>query len=64
MIVAQIRSWITVCGLLASGVFVYLQLAVIGVICTYCMVSAGVSVLLFGLGMYVLKRYPVFLRKA
>lgn len=44
----------TVLGLLASVVFVYLQVAVIGAWCLYCMASATTSTLLFVLGMYVL----------
>ncbi|MBI2436814.1 MAG: vitamin K epoxide reductase family protein [Candidatus Magasanikbacteria bacterium] len=52
IVIARIRSWTTCIGFGASFVFVYLQLFVIGIICTYCMVSAGTSTLLFILGVY------------
>ncbi len=57
--VAVLRSWFTVVGLVASAIFVYLQLVVIKQICLYCMVSATTSTLLFILGMYILKKYQV-----
>lgn len=34
-------------GLVASGYFVYLQLSVIGALCTYCLVSAGTTALVW-----------------
>ena len=42
---------LTILGFLASGYFVYLQLAVIEKICQYCMLSAATSTLLFVLGL-------------
>lgn len=59
----RVLQWVsrfTVAGLLASAVFVYLQVAVIGAWCLYCVASAVTSTLLFALGMWVLSRikYP------
>jgi uncharacterized membrane protein len=56
-VVAKLRSYLTSVGFLASAVFVYLQIFVIGLICTFCMVSAGTSTILFILGIYILKKY-------
>lgn len=55
----RVLRWVarfTVAGLLASAVFVYLQVAVIGAWCLYCVASAVTSTLLFVLGMWVLLR--------
>lgn len=49
-------SFFTIIGIIASAYFVYLQLFVIKQICQYCMISAGTSTVLFGMGVYVRKR--------
>lgn len=51
---ARLRGHMTWLGLLASSVFVYLQLVVLKQICTYCMLSALDSTLLWIMGMYSL----------
>lgn len=43
-------------GLLASLYFLYLQLFVIGAVCLYCLGSATTSVLLFVLGILLVRR--------
>jgi uncharacterized membrane protein len=48
-------SILTIFGLLATLWFLYLQAFVIREFCTYCLISAVTSGVLFGLGMYVLK---------
>ena len=40
----------TIVGLLASAWFVFLQVAVIGALCIYCLASAVTSTILFALG--------------
>ena len=50
-------AYSTIVGLLASAWFVYLQLFVIKAICPYCMASAGTSMILFALGMLVLRHH-------
>ena len=44
---------VTGVGVLMSGVFVYLQLFVIGAICPFCMISAATTATLFLLGMAI-----------
>lgn len=51
--VFRLASYLTIIGLVASAYFVYLQLFVIGQICQYCMISAGTSTGLFGVGVYI-----------
>ncbi len=46
----------TIVGFLASLWFLFLQFFVIKGICLYCIISAGVSISLFILGMLILKR--------
>lgn len=53
MIVLRFASFFTIIGIIASAYFVYLQFFVIGQICQYCMISAGTSTGLFGLGVWV-----------
>jgi uncharacterized membrane protein len=50
----KVLAFSTVAGFLASLWLVYVQLILLKAICLYCMVSAGTSTLLFGLGMYSL----------
>jgi uncharacterized membrane protein len=45
-------------GLLASLWFVYLQLYIVRAICTWCMVSASLCVLLFVLGLRIMLHKP------
>jgi len=53
---SKILLFSTFAGILASLWFVYLQAFVIKAYCSYCLVSALTSILLFILAMYVLKR--------
>jgi len=46
---------ITGLGLVASIYFIYLQLVVLEAICTYCMLSAIITLLLFGLSLSTYK---------
>lgn len=56
--VLRLASWLSIAGLVASVVFVALQLFVIEAVCLYCMGSALTSTLLFILGMIVLQKTP------
>ena len=47
---------LTPVGFLGSLALVYLQVFVIGALCLYCLVSAGLSAVLFGIGLAVLVR--------
>lgn len=51
-----VASKLTPIGLIASLVFVFLQIFVIKAICLYCMVSAVVSSTLFVLGLIVIRQ--------
>lgn len=51
--ILRFASFFTIIGIIASAYFVYLQFFVIGQICQYCMISAGTSTGLFGLGVWV-----------
>lgn len=55
-----LASKFTIVGLLASIGFVYLQLVVIKAICTYCMLSALISLFLFVVGMIVMLKDRYF----
>lgn len=44
-------------GVAASAVFVYIQFALIKALCIYCIVSAGITVLLLGLSWLLWKRF-------
>lgn len=44
-------------GVVASAIFVFIQLALIKALCIYCIVSAGITVLLFGLSVTLWKRF-------
>ncbi len=54
-LIIKILTPITASGVLASSYFVWLQLVPIGEICPFCMVSAGATVVLFGLELVILK---------
>lgn len=54
--ILRFASYLTIVGIIASVYFVYLQFFVIGQICQYCMISAGTSTGLFGVGVYVRRR--------
>jgi len=56
LILLRAAAWLTVLGFLASLGFVYLQVFVIRALCQYCLLSALISTILFGLGMLVLKK--------
>jgi uncharacterized membrane protein len=43
---ARLLMYLSILGVLASGVFVYIQLALIKALCIYCLASAGIAVLL------------------
>ncbi len=53
--VVKLLTPLTASGVLASLVFVYLQIGVIGAICPFCMVSAAATVTLFGLELAILR---------
>lgn len=55
-LIVKVLTPITATGVVFSAWFVYLQLGVIGEICPFCMVSAGVTVVLFGLELAILRR--------
>ena len=55
-LILKVLTPITATGVLASAYFVYLQLGPIGAICPFCMMSAGASVVLFGLELAALNR--------
>lgn len=56
LIAVGILMHLPIAGFVASLWFVYLQLFVLRSICLYCMVSAGTSIVLFGLGMFVKRK--------
>ena len=55
-LVVKILTPITASGVLASSYFVWLQLFPIGEICPFCMMSAGATVILFGLELAILRQ--------
>jgi uncharacterized membrane protein len=56
-------AYLTPIGFFASLYFVYLQLFVIKEICSYCMISAATSTILFILGMFSIIKYkPIISR--
>jgi len=55
-LIVKILTPITASGVVFSTYFVYLQLGVIGEICPFCMVSAGATVVLFGLELAILRQ--------
>ncbi len=55
-LIIKILTPITASGVAFSAYFVYLQLGVIGEVCPFCMVSAGATVILFGLELAILKK--------
>lgn len=48
-------AWLTTLGLIASIWFISLQLFVLKALCPYCLLSALTSILLFVLGLFVLR---------
>lgn len=54
-LIIKILTPITAAGVLASTYFVWLQLVPIGAICPFCMMSAGATVVLFGLELAILR---------
>lgn len=50
----RFAAYLTPIGFLASFYFVYLQLFVIKEICSYCIVSATTSTILFVLGLFII----------
>lgn len=55
-LIIKVLTPITATGVVASAYFVYLQLVPIGAICPFCMMSAGASVVLFGLELAILRQ--------
>jgi len=55
-LIIKILTPITASGVLASSYFVWLQLVPIGEICPFCMMSAGATVVLFGLELAILRK--------
>lgn len=55
-LVLKVLTPMTAIGVIASAVFVYLQLFVIEAICPFCMVSAGATTILFTLELIMLKK--------
>lgn len=54
-LIIKLLTPITATGVVASAYFVYLQLVPIGAICPFCMMSAGASVVLFGLELAIIR---------
>ena len=54
-LIIKILTPVTATGVVASGYFVWLQLVPIGAICPFCMMSAGATVILFGLELVILR---------
>jgi uncharacterized membrane protein len=52
--IIRFAAYLTPIGLLVSSWFVYLQLFVIKEICSYCIVSATTSTILFILGLFII----------
>jgi uncharacterized membrane protein len=52
--IIRFAAFLTPIGFLASLYFVYLQLFVIKEICSYCVVSAAASTILFVLGLFII----------
>ena len=55
-IVVQLLLLATTLGFLSSLYFIYVQKFLIGAFCIYCILSAIVSVILFGLGIVIYKK--------
>lgn len=53
----QILLAVSVLGVVASAVFMFIQFALIKALCIYCIVSAGITVLIFGLSLTLWKRF-------
>lgn len=53
--IIRLAAYLTPIGFLASLYFVYLQLFVIKEICSYCLMSAITSTLLFIFGLFIIK---------
>lgn len=47
-------AFLTPLGFLASAYFTYIQFFILKALCFYCLISAGISTILFGLGMILL----------
>lgn len=56
-IILKHLSFFTIIGLIASFWFIYLQIFVIGAICTYCIISALISIILFTSGITFLYKF-------
>lgn len=54
-LILKLLTPVTGIGVLASAVFVYLQLGPIGAICPFCMMSAGATVALFAIELAMLR---------
>lgn len=61
--IIRLAAYLTPLGFLASAWFVYLQLFVIKALCLYCIISAVTSIILFILGMIMLKYHQVRIRR-
>ncbi len=55
-LIVKILTPITATGVFASAYFVWLQLFQIGEICPFCMMSAGATVVLFGIELGILRQ--------
>lgn len=55
----KLFTYLVPVGFIASLVFLYLQAFVIHAWCLYCLGSAATSTILFGLGIYIYKKYSV-----
>ncbi|MDP2816213.1 MAG: vitamin K epoxide reductase family protein [Rectinemataceae bacterium] len=53
----QVLLTVSVFGVVASAVFVFIQFALIKALCIYCIASAGIAVLIFGLSWTLWKRF-------
>ena len=50
-------AWLVSAGMLMTLYFIAVQLFILDAICPYCMVSAGMTTLLFGTSLYLMRKF-------
>lgn len=53
--ILHVMSWIVTVGLLATLYFIYVQAFIINAWCPYCLVSAGMTGILFAISVYIMR---------